>query len=143
MSGNGKVKKINFSEEKKLAIVEEVIIKKEIILGRLGVSLKNLDKNKAWQEITGRVNAINPAVNRTVNEILKKLKNLLAEAKKEYSKKKPKTGGGPFEKLSQLTSLIIDIYGETCPIFNGIEGGAETGIEGATVMVTVGKLIIS
>lgn len=61
------MKKINFREEEKLAIVEEVIIKKEIILGRLGVSLKNSDKNKAWQKITGRVNAINPAVNRTVN----------------------------------------------------------------------------
>lgn len=61
---------------------------------------------------------------RTVDEVKKKWKDLLQAARRDSSllKPPPPTGGGPPPKISPYSTIIMDVFGDDSPAFNGLKG---------------------
>ena len=89
-------RKPSFSDSEIRCLIENFEVKKDVLLSKFNSSNTNARKKKIWSDITTAVNARATNVSRTVEEIRKKWKDLLATAKKDASvEKHPPTGGGP------------------------------------------------
>ena len=84
-----KTRRPAFTEGEKMALVESFSIHADTLQSPLTNTITNETKRKAWDAVTNAVNAVNPAVVRTLQEVKKKWKNLVSETKKDVRKVSP------------------------------------------------------
>ena len=84
-----KTRRPAFTEREKMALVESFSIHADTLQSPLTNTITNETKRKAWDAVTNAVNAVNPAVVRTLQEVKKKWKNLVSETKKDVRKVSP------------------------------------------------------
>lgn len=117
-----KKRKMNFSDGEIRKLIELYSQHKDVLTAKQSNSVTNKRKILIWGEITEAVNDSSDCL-RSVKDIKKKWKDLLTKARKDASDKKKKpTGGGPPPKPSIYSDIIIDIFGEDCPAFTGLDG---------------------
>ncbi|XP_043855154.1 uncharacterized protein LOC122751964 [Dromiciops gliroides] len=100
-----KPKRIKFSEEEKIVILEEFSLRKDILIPKTGRYRNTMDRQQAWEEITMAVNSLNPLVQRTPEEVRKKWKNMIIDARKELA-----TAKHPFLRRRPQERLFHNIF---------------------------------
>ena len=129
-----------FSDEEIRCLVDSFGEHKDLLLSKLNNSATNQKKKKVWAEITTSVNARAVHVKRTVDEVKKKWKDLLSKAKKDASSQmNPPTGGGPCQKISPYSDIILSIYGKELPSVVGIANGIESASASVPLAVEEGN----
>ena len=81
-------RKANFTHAEKLLLVEEFKSRENILKPKFGVGVTAKLKEQAWEEIADKINAQNPLVKRTVDELKKKWHNLTITMKENFFKDK-------------------------------------------------------
>ncbi|XP_032991993.1 uncharacterized protein LOC117039062 [Lacerta agilis] len=95
-----KAKRIKFSDEEKFLILEGFALRKDILIPKSGRYSNTAARQRAWEEIAAAVNSLNPLIQRTPQEILKKWKNMVVDARKGLSvEKHPLLQKQPRERL--------------------------------------------
>ncbi|XP_061458592.1 uncharacterized protein LOC133373198 [Rhineura floridana] len=95
-----KAKRIKFSDEEKFLILEEFALRKDILIAKSGRCSNTTDRQRAWEEIAAAVNSLNPLIQRTPEEIRKKWKNMVVDARKGLTvEKHPLLRRQPRERL--------------------------------------------
>ncbi|XP_077776191.1 uncharacterized protein LOC144325778 isoform X2 [Podarcis muralis] len=95
-----KAKRIKFSDEEKFLILEGFALRKDILIPKSGRYSNTVARQRAWEEIAAAVNSLNPLIQRTPQEILKKWKNMVVDARKGLSvEKHPLLQRQPRERL--------------------------------------------
>ena len=87
-----------FSKAEEAVIKDGYIEFKDTIEAALSNKVTKKDKDLVWTIITDRLNAIGPNVQRTLEEVHKKFKNLKQKNKENIAKENKsaiRTGGGP------------------------------------------------
>ena len=64
-------RKANFTHSEKLLLVEDFKSRESILKPKFGVGVTAKLNGQAWEEITEKINAQNPFVKRTVEELKK------------------------------------------------------------------------
>ena len=80
-------RRANFSEDETLAMVNAVIPRKRILLGRLDAIFNAAMKKNAWLEVVAEVNLVS-RVTRNVEEIRKKFTDFKSAVKKKDLKER-------------------------------------------------------
>ncbi|XP_060594071.1 myb/SANT-like DNA-binding domain-containing protein 4 [Ruditapes philippinarum] len=137
-------RKPRYSIDELQILAHEVNTHKHILFGKFSDVLSMEKKQKAWAEITRRINAVSQTV-RTVDDIRKKWNNRSSVTKGKAAKRRQslnKTGSGqPDTKpLTELEELGVSIIGETA--VGGFKGGIDTALvsEEADFCADEGKL---
>ncbi|KAI6661488.1 Myb-related transcription factor, partner of profilin-like [Oopsacas minuta] len=103
---------------------------KSELFGALTSTLTFDDKNKIWEEISGRLSELHGNV-RTRDDIMKKWYNILSKHKPRIANKLAsarKTGGGPADAdLNEIEAKIRSIKGKEA--FECIESGIDLSLE--------------
>ncbi|XP_068956915.1 uncharacterized protein [Petaurus breviceps papuanus] len=111
-----KPKRIKFSEEEKIVILEEFSLRKDILIPKTGRYRNTTDRQRAWEEITAAVNSLNPLVQRTPEEVRKKWKNMILDARKELATAKhPLLRRRPQERLFHNIFALFNKTGAELP----------------------------
>ncbi|XP_020852314.1 uncharacterized protein LOC110215291 [Phascolarctos cinereus] len=111
-----KPKRIKFSEEEKIVILEEFSLRKDILIPKTGRYRNTSDRQQAWEEITMAVNSLNPLVQRTPEEVRKKWKNMILDARKELATAKhPLLRRRPQERLFHNIFALFNKTGSELP----------------------------
>ncbi|XP_036614612.1 uncharacterized protein LOC118849724 [Trichosurus vulpecula] len=111
-----KPKRIKFSEEEKIVILEEFSLRKDILIPKTGRYRNTTDRQQAWEEITMAVNSLNPLVQRTPEEVRKKWKNMILDARKELATAKhPLLRRRPQERLFHNIFALFNKTGSELP----------------------------
>ncbi|XP_074062551.1 uncharacterized protein LOC141501974 isoform X2 [Macrotis lagotis] len=109
-------KRIKFSEEEKLVILEEFSLRKDVLVPKTGRYRNTADRQRAWAEIAAAVNALNPLVQRSPEEVRKKWKNMILDARKELaSARPPLLRRRPQERLFHHISALLERPGPDAP----------------------------
>ncbi|XP_007490526.2 uncharacterized protein LOC103091946 [Monodelphis domestica] len=109
-------KRIKFSEEEKIVILEEFSLRKDILIPKSGRYRNTMDRQRAWEEITMAVNSLNPLVQRTPDEVRKKWKNMIIDARKELATAKhPVLRRRPQERLFYNIFALFNKTGAELP----------------------------
>ncbi|XP_060566604.1 myb/SANT-like DNA-binding domain-containing protein 4 [Ruditapes philippinarum] len=137
-------RKPRYSIDELQILAQEVNTHKHILFGKFSDVLSMEKKQKAWAEITRRINAVSQTV-RTVDDIRKKWNDWSSVTKGKAAKRRQslnKTGSGqPDTKpLTELEELVVSIIGETA--VGGFKGGIDTALvsEEADFCADEGKL---
>lgn len=124
-----RARKPNFTAAECTVLLEAAEQHLDIIKSKFSSNLTNRNKNKAWDEITEKVNALG-VCKRSTLEVKEKWRGMVSVAKKEHNKcavAKKKTGGGKQpDSPKGATVKLIEIFGED-PSFSGITGGIDSG----------------
>ena len=75
----------NWTTEEQMLLAEEFSKRKEIMKGKFSKTVSSKAKQEAWGAITAVINAANPAVKRTTDEVQKKWYNISSSSKQELS----------------------------------------------------------
>ena len=128
MPPKGSKKKKNFSSAEIRTLLNEVASRKDVLFARVSDGVTGLEKQKAWQEITGSVNVV-CAEERTLREIKKKWFDLKMEAKKRLTAARRVTaaGGRDTVRPTDMDERIGAIIGEFCP--TGVESDYQLDTE--------------
>ena len=124
------VRRPNFSNDEKAAIVDGVAAHHEKLFGKFSPILSDATKEDLWLEILENVNSKSSAVPpRTVQEIKKKYQALKSEVKGVASQRKREmtaTGGGQVQPEKPLTEIQEKLL-QTIPLvqIEGIPGGID------------------
>lgn len=122
-------RKANFTAAECSLILDEAEKQIDLIRNKFSSNITNQKKNKAWDEITGKVNSLGVCV-RTSTEVKDKWRAMVSSAKKMHNnlgKERRMTGGGPKPPSpTSTTKKIIDLFGDN-PSFSGISGGLQSG----------------
>ncbi|XP_044296804.1 uncharacterized protein LOC123028693 [Varanus komodoensis] len=104
-----KAKRIKFSDEEKFLILEEFSLRKDILMPKNGRYKNTADRQQAWEEIATAVNSLNPLVQRTPEEIRRKWKNMVVDARKEQTiEKHPLLRGQPRDRLFRNIFALLN-----------------------------------
>ncbi|XP_072455922.1 uncharacterized protein [Notamacropus eugenii] len=111
-----KPKRMKFSEEEKFVILEEFSLRKDVLVPKTGRYRNTSERQRAWQEIAAAVNALSPLVQRTPDEVRKKWKNMILDARKELAAAKhPLLLRRPRERLSHDIFALLNKTGPEPP----------------------------
>ena len=84
MERNSTKRKPNFTEGENLFLIDQYKHHKAVLSSKLNSSaMLNNEKYQIWQEICSALNERNPHTIRTVEEVRKRWKNMVCNAKKE------------------------------------------------------------
>ncbi|XP_071162853.1 myb/SANT-like DNA-binding domain-containing protein 4 [Mytilus edulis] len=123
-----RLRKTNFSQLEENILQTEVEKHYAVIKEKHSTSTTNLEKNRVWNNITNKINALGVA-NRTQKEVRDKWRNLTVKAKSvftDHRREINKTGGGPaLKKPSSSVERVVNMLQDTTS-FSGIHGGIET-----------------
>ncbi|KAK0133966.1 Myb/SANT-like DNA-binding domain-containing protein 4 [Merluccius polli] len=118
----------NFSRQELEVLVEEIITKKKLLLGRFdNITVTAENKKRGWAKVAQTVSAVGfardgPAVKKKWADIKSIVKKKAAERSRELKR----TGGGKSSiQLDALEEKILGAIGET--LVGGVEGGVDTG----------------
>ena len=122
-------RKSNFSAAECALILQLAEDNLDTIRDKFSSTLTNKKKQKVWQMISERVNALGVA-KRTAGDVREKWRAMRNEARKEMcleKKSMERTGGGkPPAPLKERNKKLIELFGEE-PGFSGSVGGLESG----------------
>nr|XP_034955080.1 uncharacterized protein LOC118076431 [Zootoca vivipara]XP_034955081.1 uncharacterized protein LOC118076431 [Zootoca vivipara] len=111
-----KVKRIKFSDEEKFLILEGFALRKDILIPKSGRYSNTAAHQRAWEEIAAAVNSLNPLIQRTPQEILKKWKNMVVDARKGLRMEKhPLLQRQPRERLFRDIIALLNKTDTTIP----------------------------
>ncbi|CAI5797395.1 Hypothetical predicted protein [Podarcis lilfordi] len=111
-----KAKRIKFSDEEKFLILEGFALRKDILIPKSGRYSNTAACQRAWEEIAAAVNSLNPLIQRTPQEILKKWKNMVVDARKGLSvEKHPLLQRQPRERLFRDIVALLNKTDPTLP----------------------------
>ncbi|KAK0141581.1 Myb/SANT-like DNA-binding domain-containing protein 4 [Merluccius polli] len=117
-----------FSRQELEVLVEEIITKKKLLLGRFdNITVTAENKKRGWAKVAQTVSAVGfardgPAVKKKWADIKSIVKKKAAERSRELKR----TGGGKSSiQLDALEEKILGAIGET--LVGGVEGGVDTG----------------
>ncbi|XP_053225019.1 uncharacterized protein LOC128403894 isoform X5 [Podarcis raffonei] len=111
-----KAKRIKFSDEEKFLILEGFALRKDILIPKSGRYSNTVARQRAWEEIAAAVNSLNPLIQRTPQEILKKWKNMVVDARKSLSvEKHPLLQRQPRERLFRDIVALLNKTDPTLP----------------------------
>ncbi|KAK3756763.1 hypothetical protein RRG08_019255 [Elysia crispata] len=119
-------RKDNFTELEISVLIEEFSLNKEALQSRQKNSVTNKLKAGIWRKITERINAVGGG-RRTTQELKKKIRKLLSQARQDVSARKIiRTGGGPPQKEGAYTAVLEEAIGmEKSDLIRGIDGGCD------------------
>ncbi|XP_071087476.1 myb/SANT-like DNA-binding domain-containing protein 4 [Haliotis cracherodii] len=123
-----KKRKVNWSREEEVLLVEEVSKREGILFGKLdGCQRTGQRKTRLWEEISRILNSRGTSGNRSIGEVKKKYQNIKQKAKaKRSAAVRPQTGGGPCPASPTLPEQLVLDNMEGRPSLCGIEGGIDT-----------------
>ncbi|KAI6656034.1 hypothetical protein LOD99_1768 [Oopsacas minuta] len=134
----------NFTQEEIMSLVDLIHDQKSKLFGALTSTLTFDDKNKIWEEISGRLSELHGNV-RTRDDVMKKWYNILTKHKPRIVDKLAsarKTGGGPADAdLDEIEAKISSIKGKEA--FEGIESGIDLSLESQCANDETERMLIS
>ena len=126
-----KKKCANFTSKALEVLVHEVQGKKDLLFGKLAVTLTAEEKRKAWEEVAGKVNEVGIGEIRTEKAVRKKWSDMASATKKKEAGRRRDlngTGGGECKdvKLSFNEQKVVEVLaGES---IEGVPGGIDVGL---------------
>ncbi|XP_030316688.1 vegetative cell wall protein gp1-like [Calypte anna] len=109
-------RRLKFSEEEKFLILEEVSLRKDILIPRSGRYKNTPARQRAWEEIAAAVSSLSPLVHRTPDEIRRKWDNMVIDARRELAMQKhPVLRQRPQKQLSHNILALFDKPGPGLP----------------------------
>ena len=129
MEDNSAKRSKNFSKQELELLVEEVVSRRKILMGKLDNVVTADNKKRAWAKVAQSVSAVGET-ERDAIAIKKKwedVKSLVKKKAAERARETRKTGGGTSSpvKLDTLEEKILDMIGES--LVGGVQGGVDTG----------------
>ncbi|ROL44255.1 Myb/SANT-like DNA-binding domain-containing protein 4 [Anabarilius grahami] len=117
----------NFTRQELEVLVEEIIARKKVLLGRLDNSISMHNKRHAWERVAEAVSAVANSV-WDADGVKKKWADLKSAVKKkgaERSREQKMTGGGsPSIILDAFEEKILSVIGDAA--VTGIKSGVDT-----------------
>ena len=105
-----KKKSRNFVDRDRLIILEWYEKNEQILTAQLGCNVTAAEKNRAWEQLTSRINAENPSTRRTVKQMKKKWSNMKGDVTLALSKERQhieKTGDSIMIKQNYLRPQLL------------------------------------
>ena len=127
MEDNSAKRSKNFSKQELEVLVEEVVSRRKILMGKLDNVVTADNKKRAWAKVAQSVSAVGET-ERDAIAIKKKMGRRKIPQKKaaERARETRKTGGGTSSvKLDALEEKILGMIGES--LVGGVQGGVDTG----------------
>ena len=128
MEDNSAKRSKNFSKQELEVLVEEVVSRQRILMGKLDNVVTADNKKRAWAKVAQSVSAVGET-ERDAIAIKKKwadVKSLVKKKAAERTRETRKTGGGTSSvKLDALEEKILGMIGES--LVGGVQGGVDTG----------------
>ena len=128
MEDNSAKRSKNFSKQELEVLVEEVVSRQRMLMGKLDNVVTADNKKRAWAKVAQSVSAVGET-ERDAIAIKKKwedVKSLVKKKAAERARETSKTGGGTSSvKLDALEEKILGMIGES--LVGGVQGGVDTG----------------
>jgi hypothetical protein len=128
MEDNSAKRSKNFSKQELEVLVEEVVSRQRMLMGKLDNVVTADNKKRAWAKVAQSVSAVGET-ERDAIAIKKKwadVKSLVKKKAAERTRETRKTGGGTSSvKLDALEEKILGMIGES--LVGGVQGGVDTG----------------
>ena len=128
MEDNSAKRSKYFSKQELEVLVEEVVSRQRILMGKLDNVVTADNKKRAWAKVAQSVSAVGET-ERDAIAIKKKwadVKSLVKKKAAERTRETRKTGGGTSSvKLDALEEKILGMIGES--LVGGVQGGVDTG----------------
>ena len=128
MEDNSAKRSKYFSKQELEVLVEEVVSRQRILMGKLDNVVTADNKKRAWAKVAQSVSAVGET-ERDAIAIKKKwadVKSLVKKKAAERARETRKTGGGTSSvKLDALEEKILGMIGES--LVGGVQGGVDTG----------------
>jgi hypothetical protein len=128
MEDNSAKRSKNFSKQELEVLVEEVVSRQRMLMGKLDNVVTADNKKRAWAKVAQSVSAVGET-ERDAIAIKKKwadVKSLVKKKAAERTRETRKTGGGTSSvKLDPLEEKILGMIGES--LVGGVQGGVDTG----------------
>ncbi|KAK0156624.1 t-SNARE domain-containing protein 1 [Merluccius polli] len=117
----------NFSKQELEVLVEEVVVRKKLLMGKLdNISVTAENKKRAWAKVAQSVSSVG-GMERDAVAIKRKwadVKSLVKKKAAERSREIKKTGGGTSSiKLEALEERVLEVIGES--LVDGVQGGVD------------------
>ncbi|XP_063043018.1 myb-related transcription factor, partner of profilin-like [Engraulis encrasicolus] len=105
-----------FTPQELNVLVDEVEKRREVIFSKFKSTVTNADKNRAWEEVADRVNAVGLGYKRKAELVRKKWRDYSSNTKVKAAalrREQQRTGGGPpsAEGLSPLEERVLGVLG--------------------------------
>ena len=125
--GRVRKRKVIFSENEKVCLIQEVKHYREILECRGNDSRALEQRTKAWEKIAKTIDPLNPSVKRTTAELKQKWRNMVKESRKEIAKVKQLTGTIVKEDLSLPTQMILGVFENDPSLMEAEQPNEENG----------------